>query len=559
MCKSMKSILIKIPGLLLLINWGLLINVQASDHKINISIIPDDSIVLENSLIQLQFNKNMSVAVFSLDGDKILSLNKEWNSGAEGLPPFYPVVNNKRYQSFSISFKNIKTEDIQSDFGSGRRLILKGLSSGAEQIMIEQTLTAELYNDFPTTVILYASFKNASGSQSVIIDTVYNCCFQLDASLIDPTQSAHSFYSFYGTAGRPVRQIEKILPGNFNINTYTGRPDSLEGIKQGNGGIPLIDLWCKKMGMAIGHIERGWQNVYFPIKIQNNGKVFIAVKEIPALREGKKVRLKYGESYPAIKTFVTVHHLDFYKPVKTYSELMRRQGIDMHTLKSPNDYLPAWCSWNDYSTHAMASKKDIMLVKPILERLEELREIGIKEIIFDAGWFDNQGDWRPNTDSLAFPAGDMDFISTVDYIQQQGFKVKLWISYLTADPWSQVAHQNPEWMIKKQDGTYHLDRWSGYTMCPALPEVLEYHRHLAQRFVADYGADGFKVDGMYVCPPCFNLLHNHTDEGLAGRTSLPRTPRPYPPPDRGRSPGRARSRCSASAAPRVRNRRRTST
>lgn len=46
-------------------------------------------------------------------------------------------------------------------------------------------------------------------------------------------------------------------------------------------------------------------------------------------------------------------------------------------------------------------------------------------------------------------------------------------------------------------------------MCPSMPEVQEYHRKLAERLVMKYKADGFKVDGMYVCPPCYNPAHNH--------------------------------------------------
>ena len=107
------------------------------------------------------------------------------------------------------------------------------------------------------------------------------------------------------------------------------------------------------------------------------------------------------------------------------------------------------------------------------------------------------------------PGGETDLISTIERIHEAGFKVKLWISYLTADPWSELAKAHPNWMIKKTDGTFHLDRWSGYTMCPSLQEVQNYHREMAERFVGIYGVDGFKVDGMYVCPPCYNYEHNH--------------------------------------------------
>ena len=263
------------------------------------------------------------------------------------------------------------------------------------------------------------------------------------------------------------------------------------------------------MGVGIGHLEKEWQNVYFPIKTHPNGTVSICIKEIPNMNTNKPFLLKPGEIYKTIKTFLNVHSLDFYNTIKNYSVLMKCNGINMQTESTENDYLPAWCSWNNYSTKAMASKKDVMMIGPIIERLPNLVELGIKEIIFDAGWFNNQGDWMPNTDPLTFPNGEEDIITAIDRVHHSGLKVKLWISYLTADPWSKIAKENPDWMIKKVDGTFHLDRWSGYTLCPSLPEVRQYYEKLAQRLVGKYNADGFKVDGMYVPPPCYNPKHNH--------------------------------------------------
>ncbi|MFQ5771280.1 MAG: alpha-galactosidase, partial [bacterium] len=252
-----------------------------------------------------------------------------------------------------------------------------------------------------------------------------------------------------------------------------------------------------------------WKNLYLPIKVQKDGKVFLAIKEVPNINVAAPYILRPGQTYKTVKSFVNVHALDFYDTVATYSELLRRQGVVLRTEATQNNYLPAWCSWNDYSTRAMASKKDVMLIDPILNRLPELQALHVKEIIFDAGWFNNQGDWLPNPDSLSFPGGEADLIAAIEQIHQAGFKVKLWISFLTADPWSEVAKSHPDWMIQKPDGTFHLDRWSGYTMCPSLPEVQAYHEEMARRFVSKYGADGFKVDGMYVCPPCYNPQHKH--------------------------------------------------
>ncbi|MBC8402303.1 MAG: alpha-galactosidase [Candidatus Marinimicrobia bacterium] len=468
-----------------------------------------ESVLFKNTGIQLQFDCEMRGTVFYDRNGKRLTITDHKTQDMAALPSFHVVVNNTIIPKFEMDFDHIDYAKIRTNFGEGKRLTLTGRTDSSDIFDLEIHLSVELYNNFPNTAITYAEIKNNSDFQEIQLDTVYSNCYQLDASLVDSQLSPHAFYTFYGTAGRPSRQIEKILPENFNRENFTGRPLTLEGVKKGNGGIPVIDLWCKEMGIGIGHIETNWKNLYLPITVQNDGKVFVAIKEIPNMNVAEPFILRPGVTYKTVKSFINVHSLDFYDTIATYSELMGKQGVNMHTESTGNDYLSAWCSWNDYSTHAMASKEDIMLIEPILQRLPELKELNIQEIIFDAGWFNNQGDWMPNTDSLAFLGGEADLISSIDIIHRAGFKVKLWISYLTADPWSEVTKSHPDWMIKKSDGTFHLDRWSGYTMCPGLSEVQEYHKELAKRFVGKYGADGFKVDGMYVPPPCYNLEHHH--------------------------------------------------
>ncbi len=435
------------------------------------------------------------------------SINK--TNKPDQLPSWYLVSDRGVFKNFKLDFEDIEIENIRTDFGTGKKLILRGNSDAGEDIKVEIELNVELYDDFPATAIMYAEFENTSSSEDIIINEVYSNCYQLDASNVDETLSSHHFYSFYGTDGRILRQREKILSADFNAVNFTGRPDSLEGLKMGNGGLPFVDIWTKETGIGIGHIEKKWKNLYLPIRVQKDGRVFIAVREIPNINMPDPYIMTPGDSCKTVKTFVNAHTGDFYSTAKVFSELMKRQGIDMQTPTTQNDYLPAWCSWNKYSTHGMASKKDIMLIEPILMRLPELRDLKINEVIFDAGWFNNQGDWMPNTHSLSFPNGEIDMIESIRRIQDSGFKVKLWISFLTADPWSEISGLHPEWMIQKPDGSFHLDRWSGYTMCPSLPQVQEFHYQLAERLVGKYGANGFKVDGMYVCPPCYNPAHNH--------------------------------------------------
>ena len=481
----------------------------SNNSNVNININSDKSVVVEGAGIKLVFDKNIYSTVFMKKNGKLLSLNKNKGVDAESLPSFYVATNKGIIKNFKLDFDKIKIEDITTEFGKGKKVILIGRSEEIAGVPIEEILTVEIYDDFPTSAIMSAEFKNISDNKSIELTEVYSNSYQLDASSVSENKKGNNLYSFYGTDGRIFRQIEEPLPRKFNAVNFTGRPDSLEGIKKGNGGIPIVDVWAKEMGVGIGHIEKEWKNLYLPIRSQKNGKVFIGIREIPNLNLERPFILEPNKSFKTVRTFLNVHSLDFYNTVKVYSKMMSKQGLNFSTKSTNNDYLSAWCSWNDYSTHAMASKKDVMVSKLIIDRLPDLKKMKIEEVIFDAGWFNNQGDWMPNTDPLTFPNGEKDIIETIKTIHAAGLKVKLWISYLTADPWSKVSKEHPEWMIKKTDGSYHLDRWSGYTMCPSLPEVQEYYKKMAERLVGKYGADGFKVDGMYVCPPCYNPEHHH--------------------------------------------------
>ncbi len=499
----------KLLGFLLLFIIGLFFKSLPGEEEISFSYKPDGYIWFKNSQIELRFDRYMYCKVYYRKNGEILSLNDASRNSPLSLPSHFICIDGTAIKDFMVDYDNIVCEEIDTRFGKGKRLVLIGVADGPKGTMIGKKLTIELYEEYPDVAITYAEYKNLSIYEDLNLTDVYSNCYRLDASLVEPALKPYQMHAFYGTGGRPTPPIYTIIPDDFCEENYIGRNENLEGIKKGNGGIPVIDLWCKKMGMGVGHIEPVWKNLYLPIKVQDDGKVMIAVREEPSVNLLKPYVFHKGETFKSVKTFVTVHSLDFYDTLARYSALMRVQGIEMHTPYTEDDYLPAWCSWNTYCTVGRATKHDVMLVKPVMERVKELHRYGIKLVIFDAGWFNNQGDWYPNPDPRSFPNGDSDIKRVINEIHKNGYKVMLWISLLTADPWSEVAKKHPEWMIKKANGKYHLDRWSGYTMCPSLPEVQEYYRGLARRLVGEYGADAFKIDGMYTCPPCYNPEHHH--------------------------------------------------
>ena len=489
----------------------LIIMQNCSTTESGLKTDPATGVTLRHQGIQLHFDRHMYCTVsFETEGE-MLHFNLKEDGKQKKIPSHFVLMGDQVVSDFEIDFDNLVYSDIETNFGKGKRLILNGIAHINPQKRLGKKLTVEIYEAFPQTAIMTAEYTNLSESSELVLSEVYSNCFILDASAVDSSLKPNQMHVFYGTNGRPLPQINQTLPDDFYAKNYTGRKEKLEGIKRGNGGIPVIDLWIRKMGMAIGHIEPVSQNLYLPIEVLKDRKVKIAIREIPAIHKENPCVLKPGDTFKTVQSFVNVHHLDFYEPLRLYSDLMEQQGVHMKTSATDNDYLTSWCTWNDYATSAPASKKDVMLIEPVIHRLKELDEYLIDQVIFDAGWFNNQGDWTPNTDPRAFPGGEADLIKAISEIHHQNKKVMLWISYLTADPWSNVAKEHPDWMIKKSNGDFHLDRWSGYTMCPSLPQVQKYHQKMAERFITKYKADGFKVDGMYTCPPCYNPVHNHDD------------------------------------------------
>ena len=96
-----------------------------------------------------------------------------------------------------------------------------------------------------------AEYKNLSENSEFILSEVYSNCFILDASSVDSSLKPYQMHAFYGTNGRPFPQINQTLPDDFYAENYTGREEKLEGIKRGNGGIPVVDLWTRKMGIVL--------------------------------------------------------------------------------------------------------------------------------------------------------------------------------------------------------------------------------------------------------------------------------------------------------------------
>lgn len=432
----------------------------------------------KNSEIQLRFDQTMQCKVFYDNGTTVQSITEE-------SPSHFIVVDGEEIKSFAVestSFTKINTE-----FGRGKRLILKGVSTRLKK-KLRKILTVELYNDYPNVAITYAGYENVEFA-TMRIDKIFNNYYQLDASLVDKSKQPWEFWSFLGAAseswaniGRPdyIREINK----NTDLENYMGMRNIV------GGGVPLIDLWCRQMGMALAHLETVPIPTYFPVRVEDE-KVTIAE------RTDGPINLPDGESFTTIKTVVIVHSLDYFDALRSFVRLMEAQGLKM---KEPNEecYEPIWCGWGyglDFTV------EDILGVMP------KLKEFDIHWVVIDDRWFDKYGDWNPR--ETTFPDGEAGVKRMVDTLHKNGFLVKIWWLPANAEPDSKLAAAYPELLIKDREGEYPLDKRQCYFLCPSLPQVQEYTQRLTERFIKGWDFDGHKLDAFYECPPCYAAEHNH--------------------------------------------------
>jgi alpha-galactosidase len=468
----------------------------ATGHK-DFSFTRGGDIWFRNSGISLKFDKSMYCSVYNENKDNPLNdfpVDKQL-----ARPSYFLVVNGVVVKDFAIDYDSIKTEPVETCFGKGKRLIITGIADITGKCKIEKKLSIEFYANYPNTAILSATYRNL-GDSGIIVDTSYSCFLRMDASRLDPQSQPCDFWSFQGASlAWGIDYIIKIKAG-FKQENWMGVQD---GTKTG-GGVPLVDLWTQKTGLAIAHLETKPRLVSFPVVTGSDQRVTIC------MRHDRPKSLMPGESFTTLKSAIISHHLDYYEPLRTYAALLADEGLK-RDKPSEEAYEPVWCGWG-YLTN--------FTLKDIYGTLPKLKELGINWVVIDDRWWDRYGDWNPR--KYTFPGGEKQVKEFVDSLHHQGFRVMIWwaptpvqpennvLQGVSVDPGSAtIAREHPDWLIMDKNGNYPRDCRGMYQFCPGVAGVQEYMKQLATRFIGTWGFDGHKLDAYYVVPPCYNPAHHH--------------------------------------------------
>ena len=217
-----------------------------------------------------------------------------------------------------------KREHTKDAFGEGERLTVEGKTGTLTKIV-----TVTVYDDFPAMAFFGVQYTN-TGTTKLAIKSWTNNAYTVNA--INNVGSP-AFWSYQ--TGSYEKRPNWVVPlrANFRQENYQGMNASDYG-----GGTPIIDVWRKDLGLAVGHVEPGPRLISLPVSMPDASHAHVAV------RSTRERPLEPGESFHTLRTFVSVHQGDYFRTLAEYRRLMVRQGF--HMASAPDSaFGPIWCAW----------------------------------------------------------------------------------------------------------------------------------------------------------------------------------------------------------------------
>jgi len=379
-----------------------------------------------------------------------------------------------------FTFSSQNTERVNDSIGAGQKLIVVGKAGN-----LTKTVAVTIYDKFPAMAFFDVQYTN-SGTANISITKWINNAYTVNAQ---SKAGIPAFWSYQ--SGSYEKRPNWVVPlkVNFSQKNYLGMNANDYG-----GGTPVLDIWRRDVGIAVGHVELRPKLVSLPVSMPDSNHAKIAVEL------ERTIVLKPGENFHTLRTFVSVHQGDYFRTLVEYRRFMLAQGLRPAT--PPTDGKGAiWCAWGYGRTFRP---------QQVYDTLPTVKQLGFKWVTLDDGWQNNVGDWA--LDAKKFPNGDADMRALVDRIHQEGFRAQLWWSPLSSVSDAELLKDHPDYALLNKDGSKQkISWWNSYYLCPADKRVVEYHKALVRKILLDWGFDGLKLDGQHMngAPACYNPAHHH--------------------------------------------------
>ena len=426
---------------------------------------------IEGKNIRVEFNTLMhSRIVARFDG-------KETPLGDFG-PSESITADGSARQDFTVS--GHRQQSLRDQFGSGRRLTVTGLAGP-----MQKTVQVTVYDEFPRMAFFQVQYTN-KGTDALHVTGWTNNRYGITAA---EGAGEPAFWSLQSGSYRNRPDWVLPLKVNFKQENFLGMNATDYG-----GGTPVVDVWRRDAGIAIGHLAIVPKLVGMPVTMPD------AKNATLALSFQTDEVLKPGATLHTLESFAAVHQRDYFQGLKDYSAAMQKRGVKFDA--APESAFGAiWCAWGYGKSFTPIQ---------VEQALPVVKKLGFAWVGVDDGWQTNEGDWALLP--AKFPNGDRDMKALVDKIHAQGFRAQLWWAPLAAKPESEVAKNHPEELLLNADGSKQkISYWNDWYFCPADPAAVEYHRQLVIKMFRDWGYDGLKLDGQHMngVPPCYNPAHKH--------------------------------------------------
>ncbi|HET9320480.1 MAG TPA: alpha-galactosidase [Bryobacteraceae bacterium] len=388
-----------------------------------------------------------------------------------------------------FSLQEQTREPVHDSLGAGFRTMITGTASS-----LKKTVIVAVYDRFPRIAFFEVQYTN-TGTADLPVSSFTNQHYSISASA---SAAQPAFWSYQ--SGSYEKRPDWVLPlkPGFHQENFLGMnaPDY-------GGGTPVVDVWCRDVGIAVGHVEMAPKLVSLPVEAQGQDRATVAV-----VYKHDQV-LKPGATLKTFRTFAAVHQGDYFQTLRDYRNVMVAQGVRFDAAPE-SAFGPIWCAWG-YGRKIKPSQ--------IYNALPIVKKLGFTWVTLDDGWQTAQGDWFLQPQK--FPNGDADMRALVDKIHAEGFKAQLWWAPLAADPGTELVRKHPEWLLLNADGTKQkISYWNSWYLCPADPAVVEYHKAIVVKAMKVWGFDGLKLDGQHMngAPPCYNPAHKHArpEESVEG-------------------------------------------
>jgi alpha-galactosidase len=391
------------------------------------------------------------------------------------------IANGDTISNFKL--KTFSSEKISGDGGEGKSWQFLG-QAVKDKVIIDKILTINTFHDFPGWAFYKVQYVN-TGTNDILVQKWVNHSYKIESNQDEP-----DFWSFQASSTEARKSWVLPVKQGFYQKNYLGMNDPDYG-----GGIPVLDIWRKDAGLAIGHSDMKPKMVSLPVRLDSASNVaLIAVEYVYDTAD----TLHAGDTLTTLETFVTIHKGDCFNTLQQYSAYMQKKGIVM-PASEPLAFEPMWCAWGYMRKFT---------VNEIIGTLPKVKELGFTWVTIDDGYQQAEGDWQ--ADLTKFPKGDADMKKLVDTIHAYGFKAQLWWAPMAVDPGTKLLAQHPDLILKNADGSPQvISWWDSYYMSPAYQPTLDHTKQMVEMFIGSWGYDGLKLDGQHLnaCPPDYNPLH----------------------------------------------------